>query len=145
MHSVANHYCYSHFLLWEMSLMTCAEKLIEPTQSRSSVNLARYVCNDYSTGTSGCVKGMVNKLQWESLSTIVETTYSLCCTDWSMYIQTATYNKVTDEQEGNIVSTKKELEVSLQPSSQEQSSISANTSWRDSGQTLTVCHPVCSY
>ena len=75
---------------------------------------ARYVCNDYSTGTSGCVKGMVNKLQWESLSTIVETTESLCCADWSIYIQTATYNKVTDEQEGNIVSTKKELEVSLQ-------------------------------
>ena len=57
---------------------------------------------------------MVNKLPWVSLSTIVETTDSLCCTDWSIYIQTATYNKVTDEQEGNIVSTKKELEVSLQ-------------------------------
>ena len=79
-----------------------------------------------------------------------ETTDSLCCTgssmDWSIYIQTATYNRVTDEQEGNIVSTKKELGVrpTVIPSSQEQSGTGTcynlgqhqRRHWRDSGQTL---------
>ena len=44
-----------------------------------------------------------------------ETTDSLYCIgssmDWSIYIQTATYNRVTAEREGNIVSTQKELGV----------------------------------
>ena len=40
-------------------------KAIEQIQRRA----ARYVLNDYSTRTPGCVTGMVNKLQWESLET----------------------------------------------------------------------------
>ena len=63
-----------------------------------------------------------------------------------IYIQTATYNRVTEEQEGNIVSTKKELGVrpTVIPSSQEQSGTGTcyhlgqhqRRHWRDSGQTL---------
>ena len=66
--------------------------------------------------------------------------------DWSTYIQTATYNRVTEEQEGNIVSTKKELGVrpTVIPSSQEQSGTGTcyhlgqhqRRHWGDSGQTL---------
>ena len=66
--------------------------------------------------------------------------------DWSIYIQTATYNRVTEEQEGNIISTKKELGVrpTVIPSSQEQSGTGTcyhlgqhqRRHWRDSGQTL---------
>ena len=76
-----------------------------------------------------------------------ETTDSLCCIgssmDWSTYIQTATYNRVTEEQEGNIVSTKKEPGVrpTAIPSSQEQSGTGTcyhlgqhqRRHWRDSG------------
>ena len=40
-------------------------KAVEQVQRRA----ARYVLNDYSTRTPGCVTGMVNKLQWESLET----------------------------------------------------------------------------
>ena len=79
-----------------------------------------------------------------------EMTDSLCCIgssmDWSIYIQTATYNRVTDEQEGSIVSTKKEFGVrpTIVPSSQEQSGTGTcyhpgqhqRRHWRDSGQTL---------
>ena len=82
--------------------------------------------------------------------THAQTTDSLCCIgssmDWSTYIQTATYNRVTEEQEGNIVSTKKELGVrpTAIPSSQEQSGTGTcyhlgqhqRRHWRDSGQTL---------
>ena len=77
-----------------------------------------------------------------------ETTDSLCCIgssmDWSIYSQTDTYNTVTDEQEGNIVSTKKELGVrpTVIPSSQEQSGTGTcyhlgqhqRNYWRDSGK-----------
>ena len=38
-------------------------KAVEQVQCRA----AGYVLNDYSTRTPGCVSGMVNKLQWESL------------------------------------------------------------------------------
>ena len=38
-------------------------KTLEQVQRRA----ARYVLNDYSTRTPGCVTNMVNKLQWESL------------------------------------------------------------------------------
>ena len=82
---------------------------------------------------------MVNKLQWESLETRRRN-------DWWTYIQTASYNRVTEEQEGNIVSTKKELGVrpTVIPSSQEQSGTGTcyhlgqhqRRHWRDSGQTL---------
>ena len=79
-----------------------------------------------------------------------ETTDSICCIgssmDWSIYSQTDTYNTVTDEQEGNIVSTKKELGVrpTVIPSSQEQPGTGTcyhlgqhqRNHWRDSGQTL---------
>ena len=40
-------------------------KAVEQVQRRA----AHYVLNDYSTRTPGCVTGMVNKLQWESLET----------------------------------------------------------------------------
>ena len=121
-------------------------KAVEQVQRRA----ARYVLNDYSTRTPGCVTGMVSKLHWESLETRRRNDRSLCCIgssmDWSTYIQTATYNKVTEEQEGNIVSTKKELGVrpTVIPSSQEQSGTGTcyhlgqhqRRHWRDSGQTL---------
>ena len=128
-------------------------KAIEQIQRRA----ACYVLNDYSTRTPGCVTGMVNKLQWESLETRRRNnklTMLYRIQHWSIYIQTATYNRVTDEPEGNIVSNKKELEVrpTVIPSSQEQSgtgtcyhlSTSAPTLERFRSN-LTVCHPVSSY
>ena len=40
-------------------------KALEQVQRRA----ARYVLNDYSTRTPGCVSNMVNQLQWDSLET----------------------------------------------------------------------------
>ena len=115
---------------------------------------ACYVHNDHSTRTPGIrrITGMVNKLQLESIEmrrrnvrlTMLHRIQAWI--NWSIYIQTATYNRVTDEQEGNIVSTKKELVArpTVIPSSQEQEGSGTcyhlgrhqRLYWRDSGQTL---------